>query len=208
MAVSSADVRAIVERVCARPEVLDACAKRDLGTVIVALGSAGVTQGQISALTGVPQGRLSEWKTGKREPKGVSTFQKFADGVGLPAAARRALGLAADGSPPGGANAPESSIKLTYPDGVAEATENVSSLWRADLADVTAAQRGRIDPRAWGDASLRWLVDPSRVPAEHQVDPDGKLPPDERAYRAHHALRAYMLQLRKRATPKRTPNQT
>jgi hypothetical protein len=35
---------------------------------------------------------------------------------------------------------------------------------------------------------------------EREVDPDGKLPPDERARRANHALRAYMLQLRKRAT--------
>jgi hypothetical protein len=52
---------------------------------------------------------------------------------------------------------------------VAEATENVSSLWRADLVDVTAAQRGRIDPRAWGDASLRWLVDPGRVPAQQSA---------------------------------------
>ena len=34
------------------------------------------------------------------------------------------------------------------------------------MAEVTAAQRGRIDPRAWGNASLRWLVDPGRVPAE------------------------------------------
>jgi transcriptional regulator with XRE-family HTH domain len=93
MAVSTADVRAIVDRIYARPDVLDACARRDLGAVISALGSAGITQGQISALTGVPQGRLSEWRTGKREPKSVSTFQKFADGVGLPAAARRALGL-------------------------------------------------------------------------------------------------------------------
>lgn len=32
MAVSPADVRAIVERVCARPEMLDACARRELGT--------------------------------------------------------------------------------------------------------------------------------------------------------------------------------
>lgn len=31
-----------------------------------------------------------------------------------------------------------------------------------------------------------------------QVDPDGKLPPQERQIRADHALRAYMLQLRKR----------
>ena len=54
---------------------------------------AGLNQGRIAELTGIPQGRLSEWKTGKREPKGVSTFQKFANGVGLPPAARRALGL-------------------------------------------------------------------------------------------------------------------
>jgi hypothetical protein len=33
---------------------------------------------------------------------------------------------------------------------------------------------------------------------ERQVDPDGKLPLDERARRAEHALRAHMLQLRKR----------
>jgi transcriptional regulator with XRE-family HTH domain/tetratricopeptide (TPR) repeat protein len=164
MTVSSADVRSIVERVCARPDVLDACAKRDLGAVITALGSAGITQGQISALTEVSQGRLSEWKTGKREPKGVSTFQKFADGVGLPAAARLALGLAADGAYPEGASTPDARITLSYPDGVTEATENVSSLWRADLADASAFLRGRFDPRAWGDASLRWLVDPGRTP--------------------------------------------
>ena len=43
---------------------------------------------------------------------------------------------------------------------------------------------------------------------EKEVDPDGKLAPAERARRANHAyaptrLRAYMLQLRKRATPTR-----
>jgi hypothetical protein len=35
---------------------------------------------------------------------------------------------------------------------------------------------------------------------ERAVDPDGKLPPDERARRANHALRAHMLRLRKRST--------
>jgi hypothetical protein len=33
---------------------------------------------------------------------------------------------------------------------------------------------------------------------EREVDPDGKLPPDERRRRAEHALRAHMLRLRKR----------
>src|ERR1039457_4704956 len=93
MALSSAEVRGIVERVCARPDVLDACARRDLGTVILAFRAGGLTQGRISGLTGIPQGRLSEWVTGTREPKAVTTFQKFANGVGLPPSARRALGL-------------------------------------------------------------------------------------------------------------------
>lgn len=41
---------------------------------------------------------------------------------------------------------------------------------------------------------------------EREVDPDNKLPPDERARRANHALRAHMLRLRKRAG--RTSRQT
>jgi hypothetical protein len=40
---------------------------------------------------------------------------------------------------------------------------------------------------------------------EKEVDPDGKLAPEERALRASHALRAYMLQLRKRAMLPRKP---
>ena len=41
---------------------------------------------------------------------------------------------------------------------------------------------------------------------ENEVDPDRKLPPDERARRANHALRAHMLRLRKRVRPRRTPD--
>ena len=38
---------------------------------------------------------------------------------------------------------------------------------------------------------------------EREVDPDGKLPPDERRRRAEHAKRAYMIRLRKRAVSAR-----
>jgi len=163
MAVTTAEARAIVERVCARPEVLDACTRRDLGTVISALKTGGLNQGRIAELTGIPQGRLSEWKTGKREPKGVSTFQKFANGVGLPPAARRALGLDA------GTQAVTDSradADVSYPDTPEQAARNVSRLWIADLNDAALIQRGRADPRAWNDASLRWLVDPGQVPGD------------------------------------------
>jgi hypothetical protein len=39
---------------------------------------------------------------------------------------------------------------------------------------------------------------------ETEVDPDGKLPPDERRRRAEHALRAHMLRLRKRSASTRS----
>lgn len=164
MAKNVSDVRAIVTKVCARPDVLDACRHGDLGTVIAVLKTYGVTQGHISGLTGIPQGRLSEYKTGKRDPRAATTFQQFADGLAMPRAAREALGLtpetsalaiAGKQSPAG--HAPE--IGLIYPDTPAEAAENVTKLWRSDLSD-TAMPWGRIDPGAWNNASLRWLVDP------------------------------------------------
>jgi transcriptional regulator with XRE-family HTH domain len=168
MTIIPADVRGIVERVCARPEVLDACARRDLGTVISALKTGGLTQGRIAELTGISQGRLSEWVTGKREPKSVTTFQKFANGVALPPAARRALGLDA-ASRTAAATAPSGASDVTYPDNAEQATRNVARLWAADLGDAALIQRGRADPRAWNDASLRWLVDPARVPGDQRA---------------------------------------
>jgi Helix-turn-helix domain len=88
------EVRRVVERVCARQDVLDACARRDLGYVIAVLEEKnGLTQGQMASLTGLHQNRLSDYKTGKHKPKEYSVFAAFADGLGLPSAARRALGL-------------------------------------------------------------------------------------------------------------------
>jgi hypothetical protein len=86
-------VRDVVRRVCTRSDVLDACSRRDLGAVIAALCADGMTQGQLSVLTGIPQGRISEYKTRKRTPTATSTFEAFANGLKLPAVARQALGL-------------------------------------------------------------------------------------------------------------------
>jgi tetratricopeptide (TPR) repeat protein len=93
MAVDIPAIREIVERVCARPDVLDACKRRDLGLVIAALCAEGMTQEQIAALTGKPQGRISQYMNHKVIPAATKTFMEFADGLGMPAAARRALGL-------------------------------------------------------------------------------------------------------------------
>src|ERR1700723_4802932 len=93
MPLPMSEVRKVVEQVCAQPDVLDACARRDLGTVITILNAHGLTQGQIAGLTGITQGRPSEWAGGKRKPQAVTPFQSFADGLGMPPAARQPLGL-------------------------------------------------------------------------------------------------------------------
>ncbi len=94
MAVDQRHVQEIIERVSARQDFGEACQRRDLGALIAILGKHGLTQGQMAGMIGIPQGRLSEYKTGKRMPLASSTFQAFADGLGLPAHARLALGLA------------------------------------------------------------------------------------------------------------------
>ena len=90
MVLPISEVRRIVERVCARQDVLDACAERDLGYVIAVFEENGLTQWQMASLTGLHQNRLSDYKTGKHRPKEYSVFAAFADGLGL--AAGRAAG--------------------------------------------------------------------------------------------------------------------
>jgi hypothetical protein len=170
-------------RICARSDVLEACRRRDLGAVIGALNAHGVTQGKLAELTGIPQGRLSEYKTGRHAASAVSTFVAFADGIGLPLAAREALGLAADESPGGDGVASghpaASDVGLMYPDTCLDGVGSLSSLWQSDLADISASpdMRGRgasrrtvllaataLAANAWNGAALRWLMSESLPP--------------------------------------------
>jgi transcriptional regulator with XRE-family HTH domain len=166
MALAASDVRGIVDRICARPDVVDAFRRRDLGTVIEILGSHGLTQGRLAGLTGISQGRLSEYKKHRRAPQASSTFEAFADGLGLPPDARKALGLAAGDSAgdPGraSANVP-ADVGSAYPRTPEQAVGDVSGLWRADLSEAPFLQ-APLDAAVWNDAALRWLADPGRRP--------------------------------------------
>jgi transcriptional regulator with XRE-family HTH domain len=93
MAVDIPAIREVVERVFARQDVLNACRRRNISMPITVLCANGVTQAQIATITGIPQGRISEYKTRKHVPTATSTFEAFAS-LGLPPAARLALGLA------------------------------------------------------------------------------------------------------------------
>jgi len=86
-------VREIVERVFASQDGIDSCRRRDLGAIVRLCGKYGITQGAIASMTGVGQGRLSEYSRGKRKDPKLDTLEALADGLGLPAPARRALGL-------------------------------------------------------------------------------------------------------------------
>jgi transcriptional regulator with XRE-family HTH domain len=166
MALAVSDVREVVERVCARPDVLEVCGNRDLGVVIEVLGAHGVTQGQIAGLTGISQGRLSEYQNHKRRPTASSIFEAFADGLRMPPTARRALGLSSDPTVASVAalpGMPSPDVGFVYPRAPAEASDNLARLWRADLGGAPLLH-GRLDPVAWNDASLRWLIDRGRQP--------------------------------------------
>jgi hypothetical protein len=164
---ATSEVHRIVARVCARQDVLDACANRDLGAVITVLNAHGLTQGLIAELTGIRQGRLSEYVRRKRVPMASTTFQAFADGLGLPQAACQALGLSASRprAVPLSVVEPQhcgpADAELEYPGTPGKAVENVTELWRGDLASQNASEQSGIVPAAWNDASLRWLVDPA-----------------------------------------------
>ncbi len=167
MPLDAANVRKIVERACERPDVLDACRKRDLGTVIAILGSHGLTQGAMASLTGLGQGRLSQYKNHLITPMAQTIFEDFADGLKMPPTARLALGLSSDQAAKPGVETSQvdsiSDLGLAYPDAPAEAFENVSRLWQADL-ESNELLDGRLEPAVWNDASLRWLIDPGQTP--------------------------------------------
>ena len=137
MAVEIPVIREIVERVCTRPDVLDACKRRDLGFVITTLCAHGMTQSQIGALTDKTQGRISEYKTYKREPS-RKTLEDFANGLGMPAVARRAFGL--DPEPDGSGQAGGRSADIAGASS-GDVRPLLSNLSRASAVPVLSALR-------------------------------------------------------------------
>src|ERR1700761_4357366 len=55
---------------------------------------------------------------------------------------------------------PTLDLGLSYPGGPIETADNLALLWKDDLGEASVLQRAQIDPAAWNEASLRWLVDP------------------------------------------------
>ena len=142
MAVDTPAIREVVERVFARQDVLNACKRRDLSTMITILGANGVTQIQIAALMGkTTQGRLSEYKMHKRAPT-METFKKFADGLGLPPAARLALGLASEAADSSSSEVAGGRPADIAGAGLGDVRPLLSNLSRTSAVPVLSALRG------------------------------------------------------------------
>ena len=95
MRASAFDPPAIPADFWARPDVAHALRQRNIGGLLRLLRKwAGLSQTRIATATGVAQGRLSEYATGKHMVTTVNVWERIADGLDMPDAARAYLGLA------------------------------------------------------------------------------------------------------------------
>lgn len=131
MAMDLQGVRQAIERAFARQDMEEACRRRDLGDVIAILGKHGISQGQMASLTGIYQGRLSQYKNHIHIPT-LDTLEEFADGIGMPEHARRAFGLAS------------TSESVSENTDIAESSDLLDVL---SLAGVAGSLNNRIDRR-------------------------------------------------------------
>jgi transcriptional regulator with XRE-family HTH domain len=142
MAIDDATARERLARVFARQEFFEACKRRDAGAIVRILGTHGITQGEISARTGIAQSTLSKYKTGGHQAEFASTFEKIADGLGMPQQLRQALGLTGENSPgrSGGAGILADTFDLIQ---LAEAIgRNGTNVKRRELLSLAAALGG------------------------------------------------------------------
>jgi transcriptional regulator with XRE-family HTH domain len=94
------EVRDKLDHVFVRQDFYEACRRQDAGAMIRILTDKDspdmVTQGRITALTGIAQSTLSNYKRGKNEAKWASSLEKLADGLDMPPLLRQAMGLSKD----------------------------------------------------------------------------------------------------------------
>lgn len=78
-----------------RPEIHTALTNRDIGHLFRLVRQyAGISQTRISVAVGFSQGKVSEYMKGKAQVTALDVFERIAEGLNMPDAARITLGLA------------------------------------------------------------------------------------------------------------------
>jgi transcriptional regulator with XRE-family HTH domain len=104
-----------------RADIRDALRSRDAAAILrFAQHQTGASQSRLAAAIGVGQGRVNELFNGKREVVRLDLFERIADGLNMPDAARMLLGLA-----------PATARNLDDFDELAEATSTVARPYRS-----------------------------------------------------------------------------
>ncbi|MBP2340555.1 helix-turn-helix domain-containing protein [Saccharothrix coeruleofusca] len=84
----------VPEGVWHRDDVVEALESRDISRLLVLIRRyAGYSQTDLSVVTGIAQGRISEYMRGVRQPT-LDTIERIATGVRMPPDCRCRLGLA------------------------------------------------------------------------------------------------------------------
>jgi tetratricopeptide (TPR) repeat protein/transcriptional regulator with XRE-family HTH domain len=135
----------------------------------------GISQTRLAAATGLSQGRINDLIKGRRgNITALDSWERIAEGLGMPTHARVALGLA-PGSPVDMDLTPAQSIPadlgLGFPASTTDRADTTARLWKADLDQTSHVVKGGVDVQAWNDASLKWLlantVEPSSSTGDH-----------------------------------------
>src|SRR5216683_2650915 len=133
---SAFDPPAINHEFWARSDVRHALRQRDIGELVRLLGQyAGLSQTRIGTATETPQGRLSEYATGKRRAATVRVLKRIADGLGMPDEARALLGLAPSQPAP-----PATASPGTRPGSETELLRRIATARNIDAAVIGALQ--------------------------------------------------------------------
>src|ERR1700691_2290275 len=122
------------------PEVIDALRKRHIGRLLLLVHQhTGATQTQMGVACGATQPKINAIMHGKQTVEELAVFERYADGLGMPDAARMHLGLAPrtaiDGASPERGNrhrSPRSTGRLGVSadaDPVAAAATEASADW-------------------------------------------------------------------------------
>jgi transcriptional regulator with XRE-family HTH domain len=107
-----------------RPEALRALRERDAAALLrLAQHHTGASQARLAAAIGLGQGRVNELINGKREVVRLDLFERIADGLNMPDAARMMLGLA-----------PVMARQATDLDDLADATSTVARSYHSQQA--------------------------------------------------------------------------
>ncbi|MGI5217841.1 helix-turn-helix domain-containing protein [Nocardia sp. CA-290969] len=167
----------VPSEVWARDEVQRLLADRDVaGLLRLVQQHTGASQQRLATALAISQGRVNELINRRRQITSLSSFQRLADGLGMPDPSRIALGLAPLGSPP--VTTDRAEIARTYPS-QADAADDIRTAVRGSAAIDVMAVRG-LGILGLKDSLLRGAIPTGARLRTLLLNPDS----DAAAYRA------------------------